>query len=277
VLFNDLLSTRCCLNPIDIFCEFTASFSPARSFGARDGQAHLFLRLWTNGITRKARGAPEAGTASSSLPHVFPGPLGVLSFSLTLSSRTLPNLQPRSHSPPRLSIPSTGPPDSPSPTIASNRLASNMSSFISDATSKPKRRSVKKLERCQGFDISNGLSLIPRAIREREGPIGDLYESLKSLNEMRDISSQELRGEARQLFDMLGHRLWPRDTSRAWWLLKPPHSDYPRHLYYDDREDQEQYVVDGLHASPLLLTTTTDSGFTSRRWSRRSALTMKTT
>lgn len=152
-----------------------------------------------------------------------------------------------------------------------------MSSSIPDNTGKQKRRSVKKLQRCQGFDISNGLSLAPRATREREGPIGDLYESLKSLNEMRDISSQELRGEARQLFDILGPRLWPRDTSRAWWLLKPPHSDYPRHLYYDDREDQEQYVLDGLHAYLLPLMTTTDFGFTSRRWSRRSASIMKTT
>jgi hypothetical protein len=140
-----------------------------------------------------------------------------------------------------------------------------MSSSLSDNAGKQKRRSVKKLERCQGFDVSNGLSLIPRAIREREGPIGDLYESLKSLNEMRDISPQEFRGEARQLLDILGPRLWPRDTSRAWWLLKPPHSDYPRNLCYDVRGDREQYVLDRLHASLLPLMKTTDSGFTFRK------------
>lgn len=151
-----------------------------------------------------------------------------------------------------------------------------MSSSISEATGKQKKRSVKKLERCQGFDIPNGLSLAPRAVREREGPIGDLYESLKSLNEMRDISPQELRVEARQLFDILGSRLWPRDTSRAWWLLKPSHSDYPRHLYYDNREDQEQYVHDE-YTLLLPLMTTTDFGFISRRWSKRSASITKTT
>jgi hypothetical protein len=151
-----------------------------------------------------------------------------------------------------------------------------MSGSIADTTNKQKRRSVKKLEKCQGFDFSNGLSLISRAIRDRGPPISDLYESLKSLNEMRDISPHQLRGEARELFDILGPQLWPRDTSRAWWLLKPPHVDYPQHLYYDDGEDQEQYVPSGLRSSLLPLMKTTDFGVTSWRWSKRSASTTKT-
>lgn len=130
-----------------------------------------------------------------------------------------------------------------SPATASNRLTSNMSSSIADTIGKQKRRSVKKLEKFQGFDFANGLASISRATRDRQGPIGDLYESLKSINVMRDISLHQLRREARELFDLLGPHLWPRDTSTAWWLLKPPNSDYPRYLYYDDREDREQYVL----------------------------------
>jgi hypothetical protein len=224
---------------------------------------------------------PVTPTSSLSLPRNSGLATSVCVSSLTLCSHRPPKPQALTLlRPNRPSVHSTGSPDSRvfyESTTASNCLTFNMSSSMSEATGKQKRRSVKKLEKCQGFDFSTGLSSISRAIRDRDGPIGDLYESLKSLNSIRDISPQKLRREARELFDMLGPHLWPRDTSTAWWLLKPPYVDYPRHLYYDDREDQEQYVLGGLHTSLLSLTTTTDFGFTSRRWSRRSASIMKTT
>jgi hypothetical protein len=144
-----------------------------------------------------------------------------------------------------------------------------MSGSISDTTNKPKRRSVKDLEKRQGFDFKNGLASIPRKIQDREGPIGDLYKSLKAL---KGVSLPQLETKARVLFDRLGPHLWPRDTSGAWWLLKPRQSDYyPRRLYYDDKEDREQYVPSGLRSSLLSLMMTTDFGITSLIWSMRSA------
>jgi hypothetical protein len=142
-----------------------------------------------------------------------------------------------------------------------------------DTTNKPKRRTVKHLEKCQGFDFKNGLASIPRNLQDKAGPIGDLYKSFKTF---KGISSPQLETKARLLFDRLGPHLWPRDTSRAWWLLKPRQSDcYPRRLYYDDEEDREQYVSSGLRSSLLSLMMNTDFGVTSSIWSMRSALITK--
>jgi hypothetical protein len=254
-------------------CHLPRSFA---SSGARDGPASAPLpgplnqcdhpQSYRVGLAEALRRPSLPVTPTSVLlppSYVIPGSLPRCASPPSLSTPTLH----RTHRPwfdlylVPLSIPGLQTIESPS--AERNRLASDMSSSNSDPTGKQKRRSVKKLERCQGFDFPNGLSLISRAIRERAGPIGNFYESLKSLHEMRDISPPELKGEARILFDELGPQLWPQDTSTAWWLLKPPHSDYPRHLYYEDREDREQYVPSKLRTSLLLLMIITDSGVTS--------------
>jgi hypothetical protein len=161
---------------------------------------------------------------------------------------------------------STGHPPTSSVRLTSGVQLTRTSNMSRSTPCKPKsRRSVKKLERQLGFDFSSGLASINRTTRDRPGPIGDLWESLKSLNEIRNISPQKLSNEARELFDLLGPSLWPRDTSQAWWLLKHPHIDYPRQLCYDDREDQEQYALGGLRYSQPLLITSTGFGATGRK------------
>jgi hypothetical protein len=160
------------------------------------------------------------------------------------------------------SIDSTGHPPTSSVRLTSGVRLTRTSNMSRLTPCKRIRRSVKKLEKQLGFDFSSGLASINRTTRDRPGPIGDLWESLKSLNEIRDISPQKLSNEARELFDLLGPSLWPRDTSQAWWLLKHPHIDYPRQLCYDDREDQEQYVLGGFRSSQSLLITSTGFGAT---------------
>lgn len=163
------------------------------------------------------------------------------------------------------------------PTTARRRYSPDMSTFTPDTVTKPKRRSVKKLEKQQGFAFPNGLSSLNIEIRQRAGPIGDLYESLKSLNKMEVLNASELEQEARDLFHELGPRLWPRDSTQAWWLFQQNNDEYPRNLHYDDEEDRTMYVSRRILSSLPPLTMRADCGVTGLIWSRRSASTMKTT
>jgi hypothetical protein len=107
-------------------------------------------------------------------------------------------------------------------------------------TNRRRKNNVRQLERCQGFNFNTGLSTISSVERERKGPIGNLYDSLKSLVKMSNVSSDGLKTEARVLFDELGPELWPRDASKAWWLKTQQF--YPEHLYYEDDSNRERCV-----------------------------------
>jgi hypothetical protein len=125
----------------------------------------------------------------------------------------------------------------------SGQFSSEMSSSMYDTTSKPKRRSIKRLEKQQGFNFPNGLASLSADDLEREGPIGQLFESLKALVKMEHIDSDEFKEEALCLFRELGPDLWPTDRSGAWWLLEQNEiEEYPRNLYYHDEGDQQKYV-----------------------------------
>jgi hypothetical protein len=126
-----------------------------------------------------------------------------------------------------------------------------MSSLLSEmfGTNRKRKNNIRQLELCQGFNLKPGLSTISSVERDREGPIGNLYNSLKSLNKMKGVSPHELETETRILFDELGPELWPRDASRAWWLTTQQH--YPKHLCYEDGGDRARYVF--LKSSQLLL------------------------
>jgi hypothetical protein len=136
-----------------------------------------------------------------------------------------------------------------------------MSSLSTDMSSANRRRknNIRQLEKCQGFNLKPGLSTISSVERDRKGPIGNLYDSLKSLNKMKHVSSNELEAEARVLFDELGPELWPRDASNAWWLTTQQY--YPEHLCYEDLGDRKRYVSGKPLLRLLLLTTITITDF----------------
>ena len=120
-----------------------------------------------------------------------------------------------------------------------------MSSSTYDTTNKPKRRSIKRLEKQQGFNFPNGLASLSTEDLKRPGPIAELFESLKALNKIEHINPDEFKEKARCLFDKLGPDLWPANRSAAWtwWLFQPNEiEEYPRNLYYHDEADQQKYV-----------------------------------
>jgi hypothetical protein len=114
-----------------------------------------------------------------------------------------------------------------------------MSDYSPEVSSSGQRStSVLKLERSLGFNFPNGLSKTSGWKREQLGRIDELYESLKYLSKIKEPAQRQ--DEGRDLFDVLGPGLWPRDVREARWLKTQ--EDYPHNLYYNDENDREKYV-----------------------------------